>query len=284
MDHPHLHYYFLSALRACAWLFILAVIFVPLEWLFAVRRQKTIRTSTIGDLGFYFISSFLPPLILAAPLAVAAYVAFRFVPEQVHAAVGAWPLWLRGLVAFVVADLGFYWGHRLAHDVPFLWRFHQVHHAPEHVYFLISARAHPVDNAFIRLCGLAPIYILGLGAPQSVQGTLVATLLMLAVTVWGFFIHANVRWRFGPLEWLIATPGFHLWHHTLTEPRNRNFASMLPCWDWLFRTHYLPRGQWPTAYGTEEKLPGSVVGQLLHPFLPPAPVGAGEPAAASPRD
>jgi sterol desaturase/sphingolipid hydroxylase (fatty acid hydroxylase superfamily) len=116
-----------------------------------------------------------------------------------------------------------------------------------------------------------------------VQGTLVATLLMLAVTVWGFFIHANVRWRFGPLEWLIATPAFHLWHHTLSEPRDRNFASMLPVWDWMFGTHHLPKGQWPETFGIEEAIPGSVAGQLLYPFLPPTAAGrAPDPAATNP--
>jgi sterol desaturase/sphingolipid hydroxylase (fatty acid hydroxylase superfamily) len=269
MDPSHLQAYLLSALRALAWLFIVVVIFVPLEWLFADKRRPILRKSVIGDLGFFFLSNFVPPLLLAIPLAAAAFVAYRFVPGRLHAAVEAWPLWARGLAAFVVADLGFYWGHRWAHRFPLLWRFHAVHHAPEHVYFLISARAHPVDNAFIRICGLVPIYILGLGAPQSVEGTLVATVIMLVLTVWGFFIHANVRWRFGPLEWLVATPAFHLWHHTLEEPRDRNFASMLPCWDWMFGTAYLPRGKWPAAYGVTDRLPGTVAGQLLHPFLPP---------------
>ena len=161
----------------------------------------------------------MPQLLLLIPLALAASFAYHFVPWRWHAEVASWPIWLRGLAAFVIADLGFYWGHRWAHEIPLLWRFHAVHHDPRHVYFLISARAHPVDNAFIRLCGLVPIYILGLGAPQSVQGTMIATLLMLLVTFWGFFIHANVRWRFGPLEWLVSTPAFHLWHHTLDRAR-----------------------------------------------------------------
>lgn len=272
--HSHLQAYFLDALRACAWLFIVTTIFVPLEWLFAVHKQKLFRKSLLGDLGFYFVSNFLPAIVLAVPLGLAGYVAYWFVPGAWRETVAEWPLWLRGFAAFVVADLGFYWGHRLTHAVPFLWRFHVVHHAPKHVYFLISSRAHPVDNAFIRMCGLVPIYILGLGAPQSVQGTLVATLLMLAVTIWGFFIHANVRWRFGPLEWVLATPAFHLWHHTASEPQNRNFASTLPIWDWLFRTHYLPRGAFPPAYGVSDVLPETVVGQLVYPFLPPTKAAA----------
>ena len=80
------------------------------------------------------------------------------------------------------------------------------------------------------MCGLIRIYILGLGAPQSVQGTMIATVLMLFVTFSGFVIHANVRWRFGPLEWLIATAAFHLWHHSLfrsARPQLRLDAPVL---------------------------------------------------------
>ena len=109
---------------------------------------------------------------------------------------------------------------------------------------------------------------------------MIATLLMLLVTFWGFFIHANVRWRFGPFEWLIATPAFHLWHHTLSGPRDRNFASMLPCWDWLFGTSYLP-DQLPTDYGIDHPLPQTVLGQMVYPFLPSSPPAGERPVIPS---
>jgi sterol desaturase/sphingolipid hydroxylase (fatty acid hydroxylase superfamily) len=221
----------------------------------------------------------VPALLLTPPLALVAVGAHAVVPWRLQAAVAGLPLWARAAAALVVSEIGFYWGHRWAHQIPLLWRFHSVHHNPTQVYFLISARAHPIDNAFIRLCGLIPVYILGLATPLTPAGGMVSALLVLAVTMWGFLIHANLRWRFGPLEWLIALPAFHHWHHTLAQPRDRNFASMLPCMDWIFGTYHLPRKEWPSAYGIETKMPTSLAGQLLHPLRPP-PVGAPKPVGA----
>ena len=96
---------------------------------------------------------------------------------------------------------------------------------------------------------------------------LVATMVMLITTVWGFYIHSNIRVRLGPLEWLLSTPAFHHWHHTLAEPRDRNFASMLPCWDWIFGNLAPARatsGRRPTV--SRQSCPVRVVGQLLYPL------------------
>ncbi len=122
---------------------------------------------------------------------------------------------------------------------------------------------------FCRFCGLIPIYILGLGGPTGPANSFVPVLTALVGTVWGFFIHANIRWRFGFLESLISTPAFHHWHHTLNGPINRNFSSTLPWLDRLFGTHYLPRNEWPEAYGIDEVLPETLAGQLAHPLWSP---------------
>lgn len=253
------------------WLVLLAVIFLPLERLAAVHPRKFFCKSLLSDIGFYFISGLIPALLLAPPMALVAMGAQLVVPYSLHAAVAALPVWERAMAALVVGEMGFYWGHRWAHEIPFLWRFHSVHHHPTEVYFLISARAHPIDNVFIRLCGLMPIYILGIATPLTPAGGAVSALLVMLLTLWGFLIHANVHWRFGPLEWVISTPAFHHWHHTLDEPRNRNFASMLPLMDWLFGTCYLPRDRWPSGYGIDAKLPASLGGQLVYPLRSASP-------------
>jgi sterol desaturase/sphingolipid hydroxylase (fatty acid hydroxylase superfamily) len=271
LDQAHLHAFVLSLAWACTWLILLFLVFAPLERLFALRPRKVFSRRLAGDLGYYFINNLVPALLLAVPLSLAVWGAHYLVPYSVQVSVATWPLWLRIVVGFVVGEVGFYWGHRWCHEIPFLWRFHSVHHAPEDVYFLISSRAHPVDNAFIRLCGLIPAVMLGVASPLSPSGGAVAALIIIVATLWGFFIHANVNWRLGPLEWLIATPHFHHWHHTLADHRDHNYASMLPVMDWIFRTAYLPRKQWPSTYGIESKLPGSLGAQLLYPFRPQPP-------------
>jgi sterol desaturase/sphingolipid hydroxylase (fatty acid hydroxylase superfamily) len=99
--------------------------------------------------------------VLAAPLAVIAYAA-RLVPNAVLTTTTTWPIWMRASAAMVVGEIGYYWGHRLSHEAPFLWRFHAIYHSAEQIDFLVSTRAHPVDFVFTRICMLAPLYALGL--------------------------------------------------------------------------------------------------------------------------
>jgi len=281
LDPHHLLAFLTSVARQCAWLLLLVLIFVPLERLFALHPQKFFRKALAQDVGYYFISSLVPGLLLALPLSLVAVATHAVVPHTLQASVATWPLWQRVVVGFFVGEVGFYWGHRWCHQVPFLWRFHSIHHSAEHVYFLTSSRAHPVDNVFIRLCGLVPAYILGVASPLAPNGSLVPVLIVLVATMWGFFIHSNLRWRLGPLEWVIATPGFHHWHHTLGEQRDRNYASMLPLMDRIFGTHHLPRKQWPSAYGIEATLPDSLGRQLMYPLRPlPTQAALAEPVAA----
>lgn len=252
--------------RLCIWLVLLTLIFLPLERLFALRQSADRRRAIPTDLGFYFLNSLLPALIMAVPLSMLVTALRQITPQAYVETVTALPLWSKLALGILVSEIGAYWGHRWSHEIPLLWRIHSLHHAPEHIDWLINTRAHPLDLVFTRLCGLVPIYVLGLANPTATgSAAMVPVYITLIGTVWAFFVHANVRWRLGPLELLVATPAFHHWHHTNDAHRDHNYAALFPWVDWLFGTLHLPR-DWPKVYGIDDPLPPTLTGQLLHPW------------------
>jgi sterol desaturase/sphingolipid hydroxylase (fatty acid hydroxylase superfamily) len=275
-DRPilqHLHHLGILLAALSGWFVLLALIFVPLERLFPLRPGKIFRAELLADLGYYFLNAIVPGLVLAVPLGWAAWVAHRMIPVGVTAAFAHWPVGLRLFTSLVVAEIGLYWGHRWCHEVPLLWRFHVVHHSPTHIDWLVNSRAHPVDFIFTRLCGLVPLYALGLGNPVDGNPGAITILVMFLGPIWGFFIHANIKWRFGKLEWLIATPAFHHWHHTNDSLAviNKNYAPMFPWVDRLFGSFHLPRGRQSVRFGTDSSVAPDMVGQLIDPFAGPRP-------------
>ena len=156
----------MDTIRLSVWLLVLMMVFVPLEKLFAVSPRKTIRKGLPADLGYYFLNNLVPKTVLVLPMALIAGALHRLMPAAIHLRAGSLSTWARLLAAFIVGELGFYWGHRWAHEVPLLWRFHSIHHSPEDIHWLVNTHAHPLDIVFVRLCGLVPMYALGLARPQ----------------------------------------------------------------------------------------------------------------------
>ena len=264
----HLPTFAIDVFRLFIWLLLLMVVLVPLEKLCALHPQQAFRPGFVTDMGYYFLNNLLPKLLLALPLSMIAMGLHHFVPGGLYSWVADMPLWLRFASAMVVGEVGVYWGHRWSHEIPVLWRFHAIHHSAEEMDWLVNTRAHPLDMVFTRLCGLIPLYVLGLAQPTGNTVDAVPVLFVLAGTVWSFFIHANLRWRFGWLEFLVSTPAFHHWHHTRDGPEfvNKNYAAMLPWVDKIFGTLYLPKNQWPEKYGIDAPIARGLLRQVLQAF------------------
>jgi len=279
---PQIFAFVLAVSKLAVWLVLLVAIFVPLERLFALHPAKIFRKQVGVDLAWYFINSLLPAAILAIPLSLLANLLRGANPFGLYSAVAIWPLWIKFPLMFVVNDIGAYWGHRASHVYPFLWRFHAIHHSAEHLDWLVNTRAHPFDMVFTRLAGLAPLYLLGLVQSTGPALNTEVLLVMVVGTLWSFFIHANIRLRLGPLEWLISTPAFHHWHHTNDEHRDRNFAAIFPWIDRVFGTAWLPN-HWPPVYGINAKISPKLSGQLLTLHEPPTETRSASPMELLPE-
>jgi sterol desaturase/sphingolipid hydroxylase (fatty acid hydroxylase superfamily) len=239
---------------------VLAAIFIPMERVFALRPQRVLRTGWQTDLVHFVVNNLLTTVLLVAVVVTVGTGLRAAVPGALQTAVGGQGLGLQIAEAFLLAEVCGYWAHRATHTVPVLWRFHRVHHSIEEMDWLAAGRVHPIDQAFTRSCVVLPIVALGFA--RAAFGAFLALM-----TVQAIFIHANVRFRFGPLRWLIATPEFHHWHHS-GDPAgyNSNFAGEFPALDLLFGTLHLPAGQMPESYGIEAAAPRGYLAQLAWPL------------------
>ncbi len=235
---------------------LLFLLFVPLEKAFALRKQRVFRAGLLTDLTHILVNGVITTVAVIALVVVAAIPVFWI---RRFGLVGHLPTAAALALAVALVAVGNYWGHRLTHQVPFLWRFHSVHHSIEQMDWVASGRLHPFDQAFTQAFTVFPLFLLGYGA--GVFGGVAVFITLLAL-----FQHANVRVRFPGLRWVINTPEWHHWHHAIDdEARDKNFG--LPVVDKLFGTAYLPKGKWPTGFGTRAPVPADgYLRHLAYPF------------------
>jgi sterol desaturase/sphingolipid hydroxylase (fatty acid hydroxylase superfamily) len=229
-------------------LLVMTLVFVPVERFWPLHPgQKTFRPQWTTD-AFYFVATHLPAQLLTFLMVAPALLLTKWlaIPPLQHF-VQRWP-YLVQLIAAI-------------HTVPFLWRFHSIHHSIETLDWIAGSRSHFFDIVITR--GLIMIPMMMVGFPQSVlAGYLVF------VSFHATFCHTDFRPDAPWLERYFVTVRYHHWHHAADKNAvDVNFAIHLPFLDRLFGTHYLPKNAWPERYGLiDDKLPPGFFAQLLSPF------------------
>jgi lathosterol oxidase len=243
-------------------LLLLVAIFVPLERAFArLPEQPVFRRGWRTDLVYFFVSHLLVQLLALATVAPASLLFGWAAWPALQQAVAAQPLALQLVEAVLAADLASYAEHRAFHAVPWLWRFHAIHHSSQALDWLAGSRLHLVDVIVTRAVAFLPLFLLGFEAAA-----------LAAYLVWvssqATWIHANLGARTGWLDHVLVTPRFHHWHHAAhAEAADKNFAVHFPWIDRLFGTHHLPETAWPARYGVlSDEPPPGFAAQLVWPF------------------
>jgi alkylglycerol monooxygenase len=145
------------------------------------------------------------------------------------------------VVVFLLVDLVYYWSHRMAHEVNFLWAGHVVHHSSEEYNLAVALRQSSLHGLFSWIFYM-PLALLGI--PWQMYVATYALNL-----VYQFWIHTRAVGRLGRLaEWVLNTPSHHRVHHG-RNPKylDRNHGGVLIVWDRLFGT-FQPEEEEP-VYG-----------------------------------
>jgi sterol desaturase/sphingolipid hydroxylase (fatty acid hydroxylase superfamily) len=145
------------------------------------------------------------------------------------------PVWLKLILGVILFDFVTYWFHRIAHKVPFLWRFHRVHHSDTTMDASTNFRAHPLELMFwfgtsnIIAAAIFGLDLLSLG------------LYFLVATPFFFLEHANLRfptWIDKTFGLVFTTPNLHKIHHEQDQYfTDSNFADIFILWDRFFGTY-----------------------------------------------
>jgi sterol desaturase/sphingolipid hydroxylase (fatty acid hydroxylase superfamily) len=185
----------------------------------------------VGNTGMWLLNIVLASLTFASPDM------FRPQFEAVFGlSLPSWPLsnhWLSLVAAFLLLDFLQYAVHRCQHAMPWLWRFHALHHSDPDVDVTTSVRHHPIE--YLISAAFYWLTVLALGIPMIVVSShALAAFVAAAVT------HGNIRFPVcleRVLQPVVITLDLHLVHHSVNhEEANSNFGGVLSVWDRLFGT------------------------------------------------
>ncbi|QDU59214.1 Fatty acid hydroxylase superfamily protein [Planctomycetes bacterium Pan216] len=187
-----------------------------------------------------------------------------------------WSGFWRVVLVIVLLDAAMYVWHRLNHEIPFLWRFHRMHHTDTRMDVTTATRFHLGEHLGARLNRLWLIPLIGASAWEVV----LYDLCLLAVTQWH---HANVsvgRWD-APLRSILVTPGMHKVHHSeIRDETNSNYSAVFSWWDRIGRSFRFRDDLGAIRFGLPEfpeRRWQGIWGMLTTPFVDhPPPESDGE--------
>ena len=248
---------------------LLAAVFYPLEKAFPAKKgQRIFRPEWATDLAYMLGQYLLWGGLVLIGLGYAKGWIGHVIPQSFRDGVAGQPWWLQAGEVILLSDFFIYWGHRLQHRIPFLWRFHAIHHSAEHLDWLAAHREHPLDGLYTQTIINLPAFLLGF--PLETLAGLIAFR-----GLWAIYIHSNVRLPIGPLRVVLGAPELHHWHHS-KERESGNYANLSPLMDWIFGTYRCPPHE-PPELGIREPISRGYLGQMWHPFAKWFPRGKPAP-------
>lgn len=238
------------------------------------KNQKTFRKDFWLDAFYMFFNFYFFTLLVYGALSNVSLKFFKSILAPLGYEGGhlidfsGMPWVLELIVFFLIADF-VQWGvHNALHRIPFLWKFHKVHHSVKEMGFAAHLRYHFLETfAYQSVKYISLVMLFGFSMKNA--------FIVYSITVIiGHLNHANLNWSYGPLKYIFNNPKMHIWHHAKelpeSHPYGMNFGISLSLWDYLFGTAYVPSDgrDIELGFSNDESYPETFVEQVIEPFKP----------------
>jgi sterol desaturase/sphingolipid hydroxylase (fatty acid hydroxylase superfamily) len=232
-----------------------------LERAFPVARNpvKAVLARLAKNVSLFGVNAVMSPLVVIPLCVLAASLAPQWRPD--------WWSGVSGLALdLLILDLSIYWWHRLNHEWPFLWRFHEVHHLDEFLDVTSAVRFHFGEVFLSAIYRSILIFLLAM----PIASVILFELLVLLVAM---FHHSNVKLPAAferVASWFIVTPSIHwVHHHAIRRDTDSNYATILSLWDKLFASRSAATRTSDMPIGVEKRHDLSLIRLALKPFWQP---------------
>ena len=213
-------------------------------------------TMTTAVIGFGFAFLLLKSTIIVNEINIGFIHLFDF------------PILIEIIVCLLLLDLvGAYLVHFIEHKIPWMWKFHLIHHTDMHVDVTTGLRHHPGETVFRIIFTILGVYISG--------ASIGIVMLYQSISVlFAHITHANIdvpRKIDNVLSFIFVTPNMHKIHHHFQLPlTDSNYGNIFSVWDRLFGTYSNVEDQKSIVYGIDthmnKKASSSLKNLLMMPF------------------
>ena len=233
--------------------------FLSLEYLFPKEkidfRDKSSRI--FKNIFFWLVNIGITPIII---LPITIY-ATQF---ELHGLFKFENIIFNFLFQLIIIDIFLYWWHRLNHQIPFLWRFHHVHHLDETLDISSGVRFHfgeVILSALIRSIIIITFNI------SLINLLLIEAIILLS----SIFHHSNINLP-SKLEKIlssfIVTPSIHwVHHHKRQSETDANYSTIFSWWDKIFNSKSSFKRKIKMPIGVEGDQEQSLAQLILRPFV-----------------
>ena len=170
------------------------------------------------------------------------------------------PIWADVIISLLLLDLiGAYLVHFIQHKIPWMWKFHLVHHSDMNVDVTTGLRHHPGETVFRIIFTIIGVFVSGasIGMVMLYQSLSV---------LFAHITHANIsipKKIDVILSYVLVTPNMHKIHHHYEMPlTDSNYGNIFSIWDRLFNTFSFINKQKSVVYGIDTYMDKSETNNL----------------------